>query len=903
MYAQKVNGDGNISIEWPIDGVALCTASGDQGFPQIASDGTGGAIITWQDNRGATIDIYAQRVDGDGDIPSGWPADGVALCTASGDQENPQITSDSTGGAIITWEDGRGASIDIYAQRVSNPAPTVTGITPSSGTNDGVVSITNLAGTNFRSGATVSLKKEGESDIPGTGVNVVSSTKITCSFDLTGAAVGPWGIYIANDDGQTDTLAGGFTVEYLPPTVASISPSSGNNLGTVHISALSGTNFRSGAQVRMERLGESGVNAASGIDVSPDGLSPASDIYVVESQIAATNVTVVSSTKITCDFDLTGAARGSWDVVVENDDGKSGRLTSGFLVCNTPSGDNIVVEVDGEARIAFDQVTTPGETALTSLDPEEIDGYVVLEDGSFEIVTTAESSGMIDVTLFYDGDNYTDDEENQIVALHLEDGVWVDRTLSRDPENESVTARVSYLGSFALAFPIQPGNNWYFAEGYTGHDHYPGESFDTWFSLQNVSSDSTEVRATFMTDKGDVIEKDQTVSPHSRYTLHVNEIPGLEDTQFSTKFSSLDNVPFVAERAMYFKYYGLDGGHDSVGVIEPADTWYLAEGYTKRGDEYFDTYILVGNPNDEAAEVVAEFMTEEGVVAQEYTAHPHSRLTIFAGDIVALEGKSFSTKISSKDGVKLVAERSMYFDYHGRKGGHASIGATGPATSWFLAEGFTSESFDTYVLIQNPQEVSAEVTLSFMTPGGLANQTSLVVPPKRRRTVLVNAIDGLSSTEVSTEVTATSGSGIVVERAMYFDYNGKKGGHCSVGVAATDNWIMGKREELSFSWCMAEGYTGSNFDTYLLIQNPNGEEAEARVEFMLPQGEPLVQTVSIAPHSRYTIHVNQVEGLSDTPVATMVESNNDVYVVAERASYFLYGEDIIGGHDSIGKSF
>jgi len=47
--------------------VALCTATGLQGSPTIASDGAGGAIVTWTDFRsGTNSDIYAQRVDANG---------------------------------------------------------------------------------------------------------------------------------------------------------------------------------------------------------------------------------------------------------------------------------------------------------------------------------------------------------------------------------------------------------------------------------------------------------------------------------------------------------------------------------------------------------------------------------------------------------------------------------------------------------------------------------------------------------------------------------------------------------------------------------------------------------------------------------------------------------------------
>ncbi len=76
---------------------AVCTASGDQQVPLITSDGSGGAIITWYDNRSGNRDIYAQRVNSDG--AAQWTADGVAICTASGDQYPCDIIPDGVGGS------------------------------------------------------------------------------------------------------------------------------------------------------------------------------------------------------------------------------------------------------------------------------------------------------------------------------------------------------------------------------------------------------------------------------------------------------------------------------------------------------------------------------------------------------------------------------------------------------------------------------------------------------------------------------------------------------------------------------------------------------------------------------------------------------------------------------------
>jgi len=77
-----------------------------------------------------------------------------------------------------------------------------------------VVHITNLAGAGFRSGATVRLKKSGQTDILATSVSVVSANKITCDVDITGAATGAWDVRVTNSDGKSDTLAGAFTIQF-----------------------------------------------------------------------------------------------------------------------------------------------------------------------------------------------------------------------------------------------------------------------------------------------------------------------------------------------------------------------------------------------------------------------------------------------------------------------------------------------------------------------------------------------------------------------------------------------------------------------------------------------------------------------------------------------------------------
>jgi len=117
LFAQRLDSSG--VRKWGADGVAVCTASNYQQTPTIVSDGASGAIISWQDPRSGTFDIYCQRVNDTGTVQ--WASNGVVLCAAAGDQTMPVMTTDGAGGAIVAWYDTRngGAGPTLFVQRVS----------------------------------------------------------------------------------------------------------------------------------------------------------------------------------------------------------------------------------------------------------------------------------------------------------------------------------------------------------------------------------------------------------------------------------------------------------------------------------------------------------------------------------------------------------------------------------------------------------------------------------------------------------------------------------------------------------------------------------------------------------------------------------------------------------------
>lgn len=116
IYAQLIDSYGN--IHWGENGVAVCTAAYLQISPAIVKDFMGGVIIVWEDSRSGDYDIYAQRLDIDGNAL--WTAGGIPVCSHSEDQIYSEVVPDGAGGAIITWTDYRyGLSDpDIYVQRI-----------------------------------------------------------------------------------------------------------------------------------------------------------------------------------------------------------------------------------------------------------------------------------------------------------------------------------------------------------------------------------------------------------------------------------------------------------------------------------------------------------------------------------------------------------------------------------------------------------------------------------------------------------------------------------------------------------------------------------------------------------------------------------------------------------------
>jgi hypothetical protein len=118
IYAQKVNNEGEKL--WGENGLIIVGTEGRQEDPILISDGNGGAYIVWVDYKDEPEDgdIYAQYVLSDGTLA--WTSEGIGLATNSGKQVSPNMSSDGQGGAYVIWKDLESSSYGhIYGTHLS----------------------------------------------------------------------------------------------------------------------------------------------------------------------------------------------------------------------------------------------------------------------------------------------------------------------------------------------------------------------------------------------------------------------------------------------------------------------------------------------------------------------------------------------------------------------------------------------------------------------------------------------------------------------------------------------------------------------------------------------------------------------------------------------------------------
>jgi uncharacterized repeat protein (TIGR01451 family) len=432
----------------------------------------------------------------------------------------------------------------------------------------------------------------------------------------------------------------------------------------------------------------------------------------------------------------------------------------------------------------------------------------------------------------------------------------------------------SFVMTVAPPPPDEPTPLKYFlAEGATG------TFFNEDVMIANPNTTAAPVTITYFRENLSNLTETRTIAARSGVTLHLDTMPGLEAAAVSVEVSSDEGLPLAVERTMFWGE-GSYGGHTENAQPGPATRWYFAEG----SQGFFDTFVLLANPQSSPVDVTLTFLREGDTnFTTTVQVDPFSRKTISGATIPELVNRSFAIIVDSTQ--PIAAERAMYFGSTAARpfsGGAAAAGVTAPSATWLFAEGATGSFFDTFILLMNPENDDAHVTLRYLLESGETIDVPKVVPARGRLTVNIETEDDprLQAGAMSTFI--TSDRPIVAERSVYWPTaeGAQPWGesHVSQGTAT-----MGSK------WALAEGRAGGalNFRTYVTLMNPGTQPAEVTVEFLPESGAPIVKTYMVAATSRFTLDaVYEAPALQDKSFATVISASGNAQIMVERSMYW-----------------
>ncbi|MCU0256864.1 MAG: carboxypeptidase regulatory-like domain-containing protein, partial [Vicinamibacterales bacterium] len=169
---------------------------------------------------------------------------------------------------------------------------------------------------------------------------------------------------------------------------------------------------------------------------------------------------------------------------------------------------------------------------------------------------------------------------------------------------------------------------WLLAEGATG------DFFDLFVLVANPQTTAAQVEVDYLLPDGSVLTRDYTVSPQSRFNIWVDlEAPQLASTAVSTRVRSVNDVPIIVERAMWWpgSYTTWQEGHNSVGAVRTSTKWGLADGQVG-GPLGLETYILIANTSATGGTANVTLVFEDGTTAvRTFALLPNSRETVPVG--------------------------------------------------------------------------------------------------------------------------------------------------------------------------------------------------------------------------------------------------------------------------------
>ena len=297
---------GSATSAWLVLSYNPATDSYTRAFVYQNPDGTWGYrvnSITETAARNVMEKVYTVKVT-HVSVPS------VPVKTPAAASTATPVTISTTGGSVTT-------SATTATTTTPTGQPHFSSMTPDSADAGTTVSITDLVGSNFQSGASVMLAHTGSTNITATNVQVSSPSHMTSTFVIPStAATGSWDVIIINPDGQSVTYSNYFTIHGSTSVTATQTTALSN--ATIIITMVDPLVVTSAMRVNLNVYTSTNVQigvTAKLVNVNVNGLNP---------DIAAISVYPQSLTFMQATFDVPAGSRGTWNLVLTNPDGTTG---------------------------------------------------------------------------------------------------------------------------------------------------------------------------------------------------------------------------------------------------------------------------------------------------------------------------------------------------------------------------------------------------------------------------------------------------------------------------------------------------------------------------------------------------------------------------------------------------
>ena len=323
-------------------------------------------------------------------------------------------------------------------------------------------------------------------------------------------------------------------------------------------------------------------------------------------------------------------------------------------------------------------------------------------------------------------------------------------------------ATAGAMGDSVASCASSASSSWYFAEGVTTRD--AGEVL----LALNPFPDDAVVDVVFSTEEGTVSPQALTgllVRGQALTVINVGEYVQRREAVSASVIARTGRL--VVSRVQTFDgTAGRKGVSVGLGAAAPGPVWYFPEGLVADG---LSERFLVYNPGRTEAQVELSLDLDSGEAEPlRLTIPRESRLAVNAGEESRIpKNVPHAVTVRSLEGPEVVVERAVDGAApSARTGVSITLGARLPALRWATAAGAADETMDQWVIVQNPGDRPARVTLNLLAdgtalPGG--NFPAVEVPAGQRRALHVN--DSLKRAAVPLLLTSTQE--VLVERAVY----------------------------------------------------------------------------------------------------------------------------------------